>query len=126
MTQPHVRVLVADGDPTVREVLRLTLDVDGCEVVTARDGAEAVDVAGEIHPDIAFLDISMSHLDGLEVCRRLKAAPEPPRVVMVSAGSGFEDEHAAVLAGADGYLHKPFSPLELLSIVNTEETATRR
>ena len=119
-------MLVADDDPTVRDVLRLTLDVDGCEVVTARDGAEAVDLAGEIHPDIALLDISMPHLDGLEVCRRLKAAPEPPRVVMVSACTGFEDEHAAVLAGADGYLHKPFSPLEVLSIVDAQESATRR
>ena len=113
-----VTVLVVDDDPTVRQVLHLMLDLEGCRVILASDGAEALSVAETVRPDVVLLDFEMPVVDGMEVCRRLKDAGEPPKIFMVSALDTLEHEHAALLAGADGFLRKPFSPLKLLSIVD--------
>ncbi len=114
-----VTVLVVDDDPTVRQVLHLMLDLEGCRVVLASDGTEALSVAETVRPDVVLLDVEMPSMDGMEVCRRLKDGGEPPQVFMVSAMDTLEHEHQALLAGADGFLRKPFSPLKLLSIVDS-------
>jgi CheY-like chemotaxis protein len=70
-----------------------------------------------IRPDVVILDVSMPGVDGVEVCRQLKSSPHPPRVVMLTARAQPEDEQRALDAGADAYIRKPFSPLEVLEYV---------
>jgi CheY-like chemotaxis protein len=115
-----LKVLVVDDDPTVREVLSTLLAFEGCQVSEAMDGDEALEAARRLRPDVVLLDVMMPGRSGLEVCRALKGDGLTPRVVMVSAKAGPEDERAGLAAGADEYLRKPFSPLELLRVVGVE------
>lgn len=120
-----LKVLVVEDDPTVREVLSTLLGFEGCDVELAEDGETGLAVADRIHPDVVLLDIMMPGLDGYDVCRALKADPRPPKVVMVTAKTSQEDEAEGVAAGADAYLKKPFSPLELLQAVGVEGDGRR-
>lgn len=112
-----VRVLVVDDDPTIRDVLRVMLGFEGCQVVDAPDGESALVMSAAIRPDVVILDVTMPGINGFEVCRQLKASPVPPRVVMLTARDHPEDERLGLDAGADAYLRKPFSPLEVLDMV---------
>jgi DNA-binding response OmpR family regulator len=112
-----LKVLVVDDDPTVRDVLRIMLGFEGCQVVDAPDGESALVMFPAIRPDIVILDVTMPGMDGIEVCRQLKSSSHPPRVVMLTARDHPEDERRALDAGADAYLRKPFSPLEVLEWV---------
>jgi CheY-like chemotaxis protein len=114
-------ILIVDDDPSIRKLVATTLeDVAGFELVEAGDGVEALDVAAEEAPAIVLLDIDMPGLDGLEACRRLRAetATADTTIVMLTAAAGEEAERAAEEAGADLFLTKPFSPLELLRLVS--------
>ena len=114
-------VLIVDDDPFIRKLITTTLeDVADFELVEAADGREAVEAAARDRPDIVFLDIQMPHMDGLEACRRLRAAPETARatIVILTAAAGDDAEREAETAGADLFLTKPFSPLELLTLVH--------
>lgn len=112
-----VRVLVVDDDPTIRDVLRVMLGFEGCQVVAAPDGESALAMSAAIRPDVVILDVTMPGINGIEVCRQLKSSPHPPRVVMLTARDRPEDERLGLDAGADAYLRKPFSPLEVLEMV---------
>jgi two-component system chemotaxis response regulator CheY len=118
-------VLIVDDDPFIRRLIATTLeDVSGFEVRQAADGQEAVESAQAEPPAIVFLDIDMPRLDGIAACRQLRAAHgASPRIVMLTA-AGREQESAALEAGADLFLTKPFSPLDLLRLVD-ELGATR-
>ena len=120
-----LKVLVVEDDPTVREVLSTLLGFEGCDVELAEDGESGLEVAGRVHPDVVLLDIMMPGLDGYDVCRSLKAEPDPPKVVMVTAKTSDEDESEGMAAGADAFLRKPFSPLELLRAVGVEGDGRR-
>jgi CheY-like chemotaxis protein len=114
-------ILIVDDDPSIRKLVATTLeDVAGFELVEAADGGEALDIAAEEAPAIVLLDIDMPGLDGLEACRRLRAetATADTTIVMLTAAAGEEAERAAEEAGADLFLTKPFSPLELLRLVS--------
>lgn len=114
-------VLIVDDDPFIRKLIAITLeDVAGFELAEAGDGAEALAVASRESPEMVFLDIDMPELDGLEVCRRLRAAPETASatIVILTAAAGDAAEREAEGAGADLFLTKPFSPLELLRLVH--------
>lgn len=114
-------VLIVDDDPFIRKLIAITLeDVAGFELAEAGDGAEALAVASRESPEMVFLDIDMPELDGLEVCRRLRAAPETASatIVILTAAAGDAAEREAEEAGADLFLTKPFSPLELLRLVH--------
>jgi two-component system chemotaxis response regulator CheY len=114
-------VLIVDDDPFIRKLIATTLeDVAGFELAEAADGEEAVEIAGRQPPEMVFLDIDMPRLDGLEVCRRLRAAPETAgaTIVILTAAAGDAAEREAEGAGADLFLTKPFSPLELLRLVH--------
>ncbi|MGH2739535.1 MAG: response regulator transcription factor [Actinomycetota bacterium] len=115
-----LKVLVVDDDEMTREVLETMLE--GCEVSVADDGESALKAAERDRPDVVLLDIRMPGMDGFEVCRQLKAWSDPPKVVMVTAKTATEDERKARGAGADDYLRKPFSPLEILRIVGAERS----
>jgi CheY-like chemotaxis protein len=114
-------VLIVDDDPFVRKLISTTLeDVAGFELVEAGDGREAVDVAVRDRPELVFLDVDMPELDGFQACRRLRAEPHTARatIVMLTAAAGDSAEREAETAGADLFLTKPFSPLELLRLVH--------
>jgi len=114
-------VLIVDDDPFIRKLIATTLeDVAGFDLAQAGDGLEAVAVAERLTPAIIFLDIDMPRLDGLGACRRLRAAPETAgaTIVMLTAAAGEAAEREAEGAGADLFLTKPFSPLELLRLVD--------
>jgi adenylate cyclase len=103
------RVLIADDNPTNVRILRARLAGEGYDIVTAADGEEALAVARETRPDLILLDVMMPKLDGLEVCRRLKAMPDLPftPIIMVTAMTDAKDVVAGLEAGADEYLGKP-------------------
>jgi class 3 adenylate cyclase len=103
------RVLIADDNPANVRILSMRLGADGYDVVTARDGEEALAVAGEAQPDLILLDVMMPKLDGITVCRRLKAtqgASFTP-IILVTAMTEAKDIVAGLEAGADEYLTKP-------------------
>jgi DNA-binding response OmpR family regulator len=101
--------------------VRFTLEDEHVQIVGAFDGVTALEMAYATRPDLVFLDVQMPGLDGLEVCRRLRRAPEcaHTRIVMLTAAGQTEDRARGLAAGADEYLTKPFSPLALLSLVRS-------
>ena len=112
-------VLIVDDDAFIRKLISTTLeDIAGFALVEAADGEEALKAAVRHRPRIVFLDVDMPHLDGLRVCRALRAVADldETRIVMLTAGT--EHEHDARAAGADLFLTKPFSPLDLLRLVD--------
>ena len=114
-------VLVVDDDPFIRKLVATTLeDVSDVELHEAGDGLEALEVARRECPALVFLDLDMPRMDGIETCRRLRADPATTSttIVMVTAAHGDDNEHRADFAGADLFLTKPFSPLELLRLVD--------
>jgi two-component system chemotaxis response regulator CheY len=114
-------VLVVDDDPFVRKLIATTLeDVAEFELHEAADGVEALDVALRERPSLVFLDVDMPRLDGIEACRRMRAddSSAGATIVMLTAAHGDSVEREAEDAGADLFLTKPFSPLELLRLVD--------
>ena len=112
-----MRILVVDDDAAVRDSLRRALQLEGYEVELAPDGGEALDrLAGNgDEPDAVVLDVLMPRVDGLEVCRRLRAAGSAVPVLMLTARDQVSDRVAGLDAGADDYLVKPFALEELLA-----------
>jgi two-component system, OmpR family, phosphate regulon response regulator PhoB len=112
-------VLIVDDEPSIVQLVRLTLEGVQVRVVEAVDGATALEQATALRPDLVLLDVDLPDLDGLEVCRRLKAEPAlaHAKVVMLTAAAQQEDVKRGFAAGADEYLTKPFSPLRLLTLV---------
>jgi CheY-like chemotaxis protein len=113
-------VLIVDDDPFIRKLIATTLeDVAGFDLVEASDGVQAVELAGARIPAIIFLDVNMPNLDGIGAAAQLRALPgsEGTTIVMLTA-AGQERERDARDAGADLFLTKPFSPLDLLRLVD--------
>jgi DNA-binding response OmpR family regulator len=107
-------VLVVDDDPTVSDVVRRYLERDGFRVSLAADGPVALERFGEDRPDLVVLDLMLPGLDGLEVCRRMRALASDLPVVMLTALGEEADRVLGLEIGADDYLTKPFSPRELV------------
>lgn len=107
------RVLVVDDDPTVAEVVAGYLDRAGFTVDRAADGPRALELAAAVRPDLVVLDLMLPGMDGLEVCRRLRADGPVP-VIMLTARGDEEDRILGLEVGADDYVTKPFSPRELV------------
>ena len=108
------RVLVADDDDKIRELLELYLTKEGFAVEQAADGAEAILKAQQLKPDLIVLDIMMPVLDGMEVCRQVRKFSQVP-VIMLTARTEDEDRIMGLELGADDYLSKPFNPRELVA-----------
>lgn len=110
-----MRILVADDDQAVRESLRRSLTFNGYEVTVAGDGAEALEKSQHDQPDLVLLDVNMPELDGLEVCRQIRASGSEVPVLMLTARVEVGDRVLGLDAGADDYLPKPFALEELLA-----------
>ncbi|WP_144717444.1 response regulator [Agrococcus jejuensis] len=109
-----MKVLIADDDPQLLRALRITLGAKGYDVITAGDGAEAVRVAIDEHPDLVMLDLGMPRLDGVEVIEAIRGWSATP-ILVVSGRTGAADKVEALDAGADDYVTKPFQIDELLA-----------
>ena len=106
-------VMVVDDEPGVRAALERALRIERYDVRLAGDGTEALALLAERSPDAIVLDVSMPDVDGLEVCRRLRAAGDRTPVLMLTARDAVDDRVAGLDAGADDYLVKPFALKEL-------------
>ena len=109
-----VRVLVVDDDESVTNMLRRALSFGGYTVATARDGADGLRKALEWAPEVVVLDVMMPGIDGLEVCRRLRAGDGQLAILLLTAKDATDDQVVGLDAGADDYLVKPFT-LEVLT-----------
>src|SRR5215469_2109170 len=112
----HARILVADDDPLVVRLVRTHLTRAGYQVLTAGTGPEARAAAADEQPDLVILDLMLPHLDGYEVCRRIREFSLVP-IVMLTARGEQADKLRGFEMGADDYLTKPFAPAELLARV---------
>lgn len=112
------KILVVDDQEDIRKLMRLTLGLR-YQVAEAANAGDASDALARERPDLVLLDIMMPGLSGLEWCRLIKQTPELKGVIIifVSARGQLKDIDAGIKAGADGYITKPFSPLELLSSI---------
>jgi two-component system, OmpR family, response regulator MprA len=108
-----VRILVVDDEPSVRDALDRALRLDGYRVQLAGDGQQALERLAEDPPDAVVLDVLMPEPDGLEVCRRLRAAGDRTPVLLLTARDAVPDRVRGLDAGADDYLVKPFALEEL-------------
>ena len=116
-----LNVLIADDEESVVELVRVTLEDARVRVIAAHDGVAALALADEIAPDLVLLDVNMPGHDGVDVCRRLRADARFARtpIVMLTAAARPEDVRRGLEAGATEYLTKPFSPVRLLTLVDT-------
>jgi len=112
------RILVVDDDVKTVELVKLYLNRDGYKVLTAYDGVEALRLARESQPDLIVLDLMLPGIDGLEVCRTLRAESDVP-IIMLTARTTEQDKLTGLDLGADDYVTKPFSPRELAARVRT-------
>jgi DNA-binding response OmpR family regulator len=111
--QPRRRVLVVDDEPNIRDVLRQYLETAGYDVAGAADGQEALRAIAAATPDLIVLDLMLPGIDGMEVCRRVRASSATP-ILMLTARGDEPDKVEGFRAGADDYVTKPFSPREVV------------
>jgi len=111
-------VLIVDDDPTLRLLVKATLQDEQLVLEEAATGAQALLLVHQLDPDLVILDVSLPDISGLQVCRRLRANPLTRHVpvLMLSAHGQPDDREQGLIAGADAYLSKPFSPLQLLQL----------
>ena len=119
------KLLIVDDEDNIRRLLAATLTGGDYDVIQARDGTQALELTRRERPDFVVLDVSMPGLDGIEVCRQIKSdsALRNTTVVMLTAQSQAETRRRATQAGADAFLTKPFSPLQLLEVVERRMAA---
>ncbi len=113
-----IRILVVDDQPNLRMLLRTTFEIIDVQVDEAGSAAEAMQRLAQRTPDVIVLDVNLPDTDGISLCRRLRAQPstaEVPIVLLTGSSDATDEEGRA--AGADAFVHKPFSPLELLEII---------
>ncbi|HEY7967913.1 MAG TPA: response regulator transcription factor [Solirubrobacteraceae bacterium] len=116
MAERTTRILLVDDEQAILTLLSYPLQQDGYDVVRAADGQEALDRFDESEFDLVVLDVTMPHMDGLEVCRRLRAASSVP-IIMLTAKTEEIDKVVGLELGADDYITKPFSIREFRSRV---------
>jgi DNA-binding response OmpR family regulator len=120
-------VLVADDDADIVRFVEVNLRLEGYEVVTARDGHEALTKAIDLLPDVVLLDVLMPRIDGYTVCARLRADHRGATIPVILLTANFitADQELARRAGADDFMVKPFDPCELMARVKTLIEARR-
>ena len=121
------KILVADDDADIRDLVAFKLEQVGLEVIAVGDGEAALEEARAMQPELAVLDISMPGLSGIDVCRLLRADPATAGmlIIMLTARVQEQDVEGGFSAGADDYVTKPFSPRELVSRIQALLSRTR-
>lgn len=120
-------ILTIEDQPDIRRLIRMTLEFKGFQVIEAGDGAQGLALARSEQPDLVLLDVMMAGMDGLTVASTMKAEPALAAipVVMLSALGSPNEVSAGLNTGVQGYLVKPFSPRELLALVERLLTGTQ-
>lgn len=113
------RILIAEDEPNIVISLEFLLRGAGHEVAVARDGLEAIELAGRLRPDLVILDLMLPVLDGFEACRRIRGDPGlgGARILILTARGREREMKKGLAAGADAYMTKPFGSRELLRTV---------
>src|SRR6266446_2393730 len=111
-----MKILIIEDEINIARVIQLYLEQANYTVLTATDGVAGLELHAREHPDLVILDLMLPALDGMEVCRRIRAWANTP-ILMLTARQGEEDRIAGLELGADDYLVKPFSPREVVSRV---------
>ena len=114
------KILIVEDQPDIRKLIRMTLEFEDYEIHEAADGAFGLRMASAVGPDLVLLDVMMpGELDGLQVCQRIKSDPRLAhiKVVLLTARGQARDREAGQQSGADDYLVKPFSPLQLIETI---------
>jgi DNA-binding response OmpR family regulator len=111
------KILIADDNENIRDALTYLLEDEGYSLSMAKDGSDALKKAREFLPDILFLDIMMPEMNGYEVCRVIKNDPRLKKIyiIMLTAKGQVAEQERGKEVGADEYIVKPFSPMEILS-----------
>jgi len=122
------KIVVADDDADVRDLVQFKLEQSGMDVVSVGDGAAALEACASHGPDLVLLDVMMPGMSGLDVCRSLRRSPQLSGVpvIMLTARAQESDIAQGFEAGADDYVVKPFSPRELSSRVQAVLARSRR
>lgn len=120
MESKQRKILIADDEPDILEIISYNLNNEGYQVFTAKDGNEAIEKAKEVHPDLIILDIMMPYKSGVDVCRilRSQAAFEDTLIIFLTALNDDTTQIKSLEIGADDYITKPVSPKVLISRVN--------
>jgi two-component system KDP operon response regulator KdpE len=113
-SRPHI--IVVDDEPQITRVLRTTLDAQGYDIRVANDGETALEITKDFAPDLVITDLAMPHMNGIELCRRLREISQVPILVLSVRGEE-RSKIEALDSGADDYITKPFSTGELLARV---------
>ncbi len=113
------KILLADDEEDVRDIVKMFLEGEGYDVVTAYDGLEALSMIDSEHPDLVLLDVMMPVMSGIEVARRLRANHGTSQipVIMLSAAAQTDSIKQCIAAGAKDYIVKPFQPAKLEEII---------
>lgn len=113
------KILIVDDEPAIRFLITAVLEDEGYELFEAADGREAVTLVADVQPDLIIMDVMMPGITGYELCAKLKREPATREIViiMLTAKGQERDRRHSEQAGADYYLRKPFSPLELSALV---------
>src|ERR1035438_7250673 len=114
---PIARVIGAEDEPNIRELVQVALRFHGCAVTTAVNGKDALHHAGTDRPDLIVLDVMLPDMDGFEVCRRLRAAGNEVPVIFLTARDTSSDTVTGLAIGGDDYVTKPFSVEALVARV---------
>ena len=120
------KILIVEDHADIRRLIRMTLEFEAFDIHEAADAQTGWDMARALRPDVLLLDVMMpGPINGLDLCRAVKADPALAGVpvVMLSARGSSTDREAGIAAGADAYLVKPFSPMQLLELIGTLATA---
>jgi CheY-like chemotaxis protein len=115
------KILIVDDEPAIRFLITATLEDEGYELFEAADGHEAAKMVGQVQPDLIILDVMMPGITGYELCTQLKRDPATQNIIiiMLTAKGQEQDRLLSQQAGADHFLRKPFSPMELITLVAT-------
>ncbi|MDD5748394.1 MAG: response regulator [Actinomycetota bacterium] len=115
--EPKPKVLIADDDYNLRQLIKETLPKHKYDVCQASDGEETLDIIKNLRPDIVLLDVMMPGIDGFQVCQQMRKNPQTRNIpiIMLTAKTQLNDKLEGIEAGADDYITKPFDPLELLA-----------
>jgi len=115
------KILIADDNQNIRDALTYLLEDEGYELLLAKDGAETLRKVRDLRPDLLFLDIMMPEINGYDVCRAIKADPllKDTYVIMLTAKGQVAEQERGKEVGANEYIVKPFSPMEILAKVKS-------